>query len=78
MIKLCCFIKLLFLICDKYVFVSIRPNSGAIFIESNPIPIKWAMAKMGLIQNELRLPLTSFSAAYQHALTEVLRSLELV
>jgi 4-hydroxy-tetrahydrodipicolinate synthase len=49
-----------------------------LFIESNPIPIKWAMAKMGLIQNELRLPLTSFSAAYQHALTEVLRSLELV
>lgn len=33
-----------------------------LFIQSNPIPIKWAMAKMGLIENEIRLPLTPLTA----------------
>jgi 4-hydroxy-tetrahydrodipicolinate synthase len=29
-----------------------------LFVEANPIPVKWAVARMGLIQNCLRLPLT--------------------
>ena len=29
----------------------------AMFIESNPIPVKWMMTKMGLIKQYLRLPL---------------------
>ncbi len=32
-----------------------------LFIESNPIPVKWALHKMGLIQNGIRLPLTWLS-----------------
>ena len=27
------------------------------FIESNPIPVKWMLAKMGLIKQYIRLPL---------------------
>jgi 4-hydroxy-tetrahydrodipicolinate synthase len=33
----------------------------ALFVESNPIPVKYMLAKQGLIQNELRLPLTPAS-----------------
>ena len=33
-----------------------------LFCEANPIPVKWACASMGLIQNALRLPLTQLSA----------------
>jgi 4-hydroxy-tetrahydrodipicolinate synthase len=30
----------------------------ALFVEPNPIPVKWAVAQMGLIQSGIRLPLT--------------------
>ncbi len=32
-----------------------------LFVESNPIPVKWALHKMGLIQDGIRLPLTWLS-----------------
>lgn len=32
-----------------------------LFVESNPIPVKWALAEMGLIQRGIRLPLTWLS-----------------
>ncbi|WP_338521927.1 4-hydroxy-tetrahydrodipicolinate synthase [Candidatus Legionella polyplacis] len=32
-----------------------------LLIESNPIPVKWVLSKMGLIKNELRLPMTVLS-----------------
>lgn len=34
-----------------------------LFIESNPIPVKWALQQMGLIPSGIRLPLTLLSAA---------------
>ncbi|HUW75248.1 MAG TPA: dihydrodipicolinate synthase family protein, partial [Gallionella sp.] len=34
-----------------------------LFVEANPIPVKWAVARMGLMKNALRLPLTPLSAA---------------
>jgi 4-hydroxy-tetrahydrodipicolinate synthase len=38
-----------------------------LFVESNPIPVKWAVARMGLMGGTLRLPLTELSPDY-HAL----------
>jgi 4-hydroxy-tetrahydrodipicolinate synthase len=35
-----------------------------LFIESNPIPVKWAMSEMGLMEAHIRLPLTAYSAEY--------------
>lgn len=35
-----------------------------LFIESNPIPVKWALAKMGLISGGIRLPLTPLAQQY--------------
>ena len=45
-----------------------------LFLESNPIPTKWALYKMGLIKNGIRLPLTSFSEEH-HA--KLLNSMQL-
>jgi 4-hydroxy-tetrahydrodipicolinate synthase len=36
----------------------------ALFLESNPIPVKWAVSQMGLIAPYIRLPLTEFSQKY--------------
>jgi 4-hydroxy-tetrahydrodipicolinate synthase len=44
-----------------------------LFVEANPIPVKWAMARMGLIGNAIRLPLVELSAAHQDA---VLRAMQ--
>jgi 4-hydroxy-tetrahydrodipicolinate synthase len=40
------------------------PLHDAMFVESNPIPVKWAVAQLGLIQSGIRLPLTSLSEQY--------------
>lgn len=41
------------------------PLHDAMFVESNPIPVKWAVEQLGLIQSGIRLPLTRLSAQYQ-------------
>jgi len=38
-----------------------------LFIESNPIPVKWAVCEMGLIGPTIRLPLTELSAEHRPA-----------
>jgi 4-hydroxy-tetrahydrodipicolinate synthase len=38
---------------------------SALFVESNPIPVKWAMAELGLSPKGIRLPLTWLSEAAQ-------------
>ena len=41
----------------------LMPLHQELFIEANPIPVKWALSQMGLIQAGIRLPLTPLSAA---------------
>lgn len=41
----------------------------SLFVEANPIPVKWAVARMGKMENVLRLPLTPLSAT-AHATVE--------
>jgi 4-hydroxy-tetrahydrodipicolinate synthase len=45
----------------------------ALFIETNPIPVKWALERMGLIERGIRLPLTELDPRHQAALTSALR-----
>lgn len=42
----------------------LQPLNKALFLESNPIPVKWALAEMGLISPGIRLPLTPYSRKY--------------
>ncbi len=44
-----------------------------LFIEANPIPVKWALAQLGLIGPSLRLPLTPLSAQYHQIVREAMR-----
>lgn len=48
----------------KEIDDSLQPLNKALFVESNPIPVKWAVADMGLIEPHIRLPLTPYSDRY--------------
>ena len=48
----------------KAVDDRLQPLNTALFLESNPIPVKWAVCQMGLIAPHIRLPLTEFSEQY--------------
>ncbi|MEH6386287.1 MULTISPECIES: 4-hydroxy-tetrahydrodipicolinate synthase [Pseudomonas] len=52
---------------------ALMPLHKTLFIESNPIPVKWAMSEMGLIGDGLRLPLTPLSARCHEPVREALR-----
>ena len=41
-----------------------------LFVESNPIPVKWALSKMKLIENNLRLPLTPLASEFHEGLSK--------
>lgn len=45
-----------------------------LFVESSPIPVKWAVARMGLIGNTLRLPLVELSAAHEETVLRAMRA----
>ncbi len=45
-----------------------------LFIEANPIPVKWAVARMGLIGNAIRLPLVELSLAHQETVLRAMRA----
>jgi 4-hydroxy-tetrahydrodipicolinate synthase len=49
-----------------------------LFIESNPIPVKWALYRMGLIANGIRLPLIELSKANQPVIDQALQIAELL
>jgi 4-hydroxy-tetrahydrodipicolinate synthase len=48
-----------------------------LFVEANPIPVKWALARMGLMDGALRLPLTELSARYHETVEAALRQAEI-
>lgn len=50
------------------------PLHKALFCEANPIPVKWALARMGLMPGGLRLPLVPLSSAQHGALEQALRA----
>ncbi len=44
-----------------------------LFVEGNPVPVKWALAQMGLIQPGIRLPLVPLSANFHETVREAMR-----
>ena len=49
------------------------PLNQKLFVEPNPVPVKWAMAEMGLIPTGIRLPLVTLSNLYHESLAKSLR-----
>jgi 4-hydroxy-tetrahydrodipicolinate synthase len=53
---------------------TLQPLNKVLFIESNPIPVKWAVSEMGLMAPCIRLPLTAFSEQYHEAMRSAMRN----
>jgi 4-hydroxy-tetrahydrodipicolinate synthase len=45
-----------------------------LFVESNPIPVKWAVARMGIIGNAIRLPLVELATAHHETVLRAMRT----
>lgn len=57
---------------------SLMSMHDAMFVESNPIPVKYALARMNLMQSGIRLPLTPLNTSYHAKVDEVLKSFALI
>jgi 4-hydroxy-tetrahydrodipicolinate synthase len=52
----------------------LMPLNESLFVEANPIPVKWALQQMGLIQDGIRLPLTPLSTSFHQDVLSALKS----
>lgn len=49
------------------------PLHFKLFVEANPIPVKWALAEMGKIENGIRLPMTPLDPRYHDVVRQALQ-----
>jgi 4-hydroxy-tetrahydrodipicolinate synthase len=61
----------------REINLKLFPLHQKLFVEANPIPVKWALSEMGMIQPGLRLPLTPLAAQYHDTLRTAMRSAEI-
>lgn len=52
---------------------TLLPLHNKLFVEPNPVPLKWAMAEMGLIPSGIRLPLVPLGSDYHAVVRAALR-----
>jgi 4-hydroxy-tetrahydrodipicolinate synthase len=57
---------------------ALLPLHSKLFVEANPIPVKWACAELGLIPSGLRLPLTPLSAGLHDTVRDAMRHAQLI
>ena len=57
----------------RQIHYRLEPLNGAMFIETNPIPVKTSLALMGKIQEEFRLPLCEMSGPNREKLRSILK-----
>jgi 4-hydroxy-tetrahydrodipicolinate synthase len=62
----------------KAIHLKLFPLIKALFVETNPIPVKAALGMMGLCRPEPRLPLTPLSDAARPALKKALKEFGLL
>jgi 4-hydroxy-tetrahydrodipicolinate synthase len=62
----------------RTVHARLLPLMQVNFVESNPGPVKWALARMGLLEEAYRLPMVPPRAASQERIAEALRGLALI
>ncbi len=62
----------------KELYLKFLPLCQAMFLETNPIPVKTALSLMGKISGELRLPLCSMSSTNLEKLKSILRQYNLI
>ena len=52
---------------------SLQALNTALFVESNPIPVKWALQQMGLISSAIRLPLTIYADEFHEGMRDAMK-----
>lgn len=57
---------------------ALMPVHEKLFVEANPIPVKWALSEMGLMDTGIRLPLTSLSTEYHQVVRDALRAADVI
>lgn len=53
--------------------LKLMPLHKQLFVQANPIPVKWAMQRLGLCGGALRLPMTPLEAQYESIVEDALR-----
>ncbi len=56
----------------------LQPLNRMLFVESNPIPVKWALHLMHRIDTGIRLPLTPLSAGQRASLEQLLKDMQII
>lgn len=51
---------------------------SALFVEANPIPVKWAVSQMGMMENVLRLPMTTLSEEHKKVVEVALKAAKVI
>ena len=67
---------------DKKKFAKISKEysdlNEILFVESNPIPVKWMLHRIGRITDGIRLPLSSFNVEFHDRAETILKNLHLL
>ena len=58
----------------RRIDAELQPLHRDLFVEASPIPVKWAVARLGLIGNAIRLPLVELSPAHQETVLRAMRA----
>ena len=58
----------------RAIDASLQALHRDLFIEASPIPVKWAVARLGLIGGSLRLPLVDLSPAHEETILRAMRA----
>jgi 4-hydroxy-tetrahydrodipicolinate synthase len=58
----------------RAIDAELQPLHRDLFVESSPIPVKWAVARMGLMGNGIRLPLVELSPAHHDTVLRAMQS----
>ncbi len=58
----------------KQIDADLQGIHHKLFLEANPIPVKWALAEMGRIDQGIRLPMTPFDARFHDELRDAMRT----
>jgi len=58
----------------RAIDATLQPLHAELFVEASPIPVKWAVARLGLIGNTLRLPLVELAPAHEETVLRAMRA----
>ena len=58
----------------RAIDATLQPMHKDLFVEANPIPVKWAVARMGLMGNAIRLPLVELAAVHHETVLRAMNA----